>query len=83
MRNINAFRLRQQIEEAERELECIEQEDVAVDYEMLYHTMLRQMEAMELDIQNLMAENQYLTDLFNEMRRLTNQAYVYGLNQRR
>lgn len=77
MKNIKSFRRRQQDVDTEGV------EEVAVDYEMLYHTMLRQMETMELDIQNLMAENQYLTDLFNQMRKLTNHAYVYEINQRR
>lgn len=68
MRNIQAFRERQHSDELEViDLTCFEEPE---GYKELYEKMCRQCEAMELDIQNLMTENQHLVSTLNEIRRL-------------
>lgn len=66
MRNIRAFRERQESEEV-IDLVCYEEPE---GYKEQYEKLLHQCEAMELDIQNLMIENQHLTSTINEIRRL-------------
>lgn len=67
MRNIQAFRDRQADELEVIDLVCFEEPE---GYKELYEKMCRQCEAMELDIQNLMTENQHLVSTLNEIRRL-------------